>query len=420
LHRDDGETWLGNYRLISRIGSGGAGTVYLAHHAPTGQLVALKVLHQRADDDSEFVARFQREADAIAGLHRPNIVRVLEAGCMDGRCFIAMEYLNYGTLKDRIAAIFAGGEHMPVSEALEIAWQIASALDAAHKRRLIHRDVKPGNILLAAGGRYVLADFGTVLVQTATRLTTQSGRLIGTAEYLSPEQANQAPFDHRIDIYALGVVLYEMLTGRMPFSDENDLLVVYAHAYREPRPMDELRAGVPRDVTRIVAKAMHKQPARRYSTAGEMALDIERVMRDLEHASTWRVSPWSHVNLRMMWVVGVSVIVVMTLLLYVGVLRPVTHTPGEAYVESRFVLCEVTFTPAHEVATVMDAPSAAATSVIQLRPGVSLVVQARSRDASWLWVRGLQVAGWVRAQDGNLMGALSCVPEMPVMHTQEK
>lgn len=417
IGRNSAETWLGDYQIISRIGSGGMGTVYLAHHAPTGRQVALKVLSPRATAERVFIARFQREADTIASLDHPNIVQVFDAGYIDGRCFIAMAYLNYGTLKDRIAAIHAGGEHMPVAEALEAARQIAMALDHAHKRGLIHRDVKPSNILLAAGGRYVLTDFGTVLVESATRLTTQTGRLIGTAEYLSPEQANQQPFDHRVDVYALGVVLYEMLAGSVPFSDENDLLVVYAHAHREPRPMDELRAGVPRSVAGIVAKAMHKQPARRYSTAGEMALDIERVMRELERASSSRVLQLDHFNRRWMWVVGVCVIIVMALLLLIGALKAAAHTPSKSYAESKFVLCEVRFTPDHEAIAVMDASSLATMPVFQLRQDESLVVQARSSDTSWLWVRWMHGEGWVRTQDGILMGALRCVPEMPVMRT---
>jgi serine/threonine-protein kinase len=392
--RDSSETWLGDYRLISRIGSGGAGTVYLAHHAPTGQQVALKVLSPSATASAEFVARFQREADIIATLDHPNIVRVFDAGCVDGRCYIAMEYFNYGTLKDRIAAIRAGGDQMPVNEALEIARQIASALDHAHKRGVIHRDVKPGNILLASGGRYVLGDFGTVLVKAATRLTSQSGRLIGTAEYLSPEQANQQPFDHRVDVYALGVVLYEMLAGAVPFSGDNDLLTVYAHAHREPAFDKLVDRRVPREVVAIITRAMHKQPAQRYSTAGEMALAMEQV---LSNSTKPAHMPLTQHRRAMCIVVGC----IAMLVLIVWLLMTRMPTTSAAQSRARFQFCEV---------------------ALVITEGVSLRVMGRSHNAHWLLTvpAGDDKPAWVPADAGYLQGALDCVPVVPTALRKEE
>ncbi len=177
---------VGEYRLRQRIGSGGMATVYLASHPAFGERVALKVLSPRATGDDEAAARFRREGQVIASLDHPHIVKVYEAGCAagcaSGCCFIAMEYLPYGTLKERLARIHAGGESMPVAEAVEAARQVASALDYAHQRGLIHRDVKPSNILLGTGGRYVLSDFGAVFVPSVTRLTRDQTQAPGTVE----------------------------------------------------------------------------------------------------------------------------------------------------------------------------------------------------------------------------------------------
>jgi hypothetical protein len=270
--------------------------------------------------------------------------------------------------------------------------------------------------MLAAGGRYVLTDFGTVLVQTATRLTTQTGRLIGTVEYLSPEQANQQPFDHRVDVYALGVVLYEMLAGCAPFSGENDMLVVYAHAHREPRPIGEQRAGVPRSVVRIVAKAMHKRPAQRYVTAGEMALDIERVLIELESAAASRTVAWRF-TIRQV-VMAAACVVALTAVLMAGAFTTSAHTRTTASTHSQFRMCEVVFTVTQPQAKLVDATNEQASSLVTIKRGDALNVRGRSPDDTWLWVvmQTGEGAAWVQTKEGEVAGALSCVPEVPALN----
>ncbi|NJM41202.1 MAG: serine/threonine protein kinase [Anaerolineae bacterium] len=216
---------IGDYEILNRIAHGGMGTVFLATHKGLRRHVALKVLSPQVNQDQEFIARFRREAHVIASLDHPHIVRVHDAGCAENYYFIAMEYLNYGTLKDRVKKFKEAGTPMAVVEVLEITRQIATALDHAHKKGVIHRDVKPSNIMIASGGRHVLSDFGIVFVQSGTRLTRSHGQLIGTAEYMSPEQADQRPYDHRVDIYALGVVMYELLTGTVPYTGDTEMII---------------------------------------------------------------------------------------------------------------------------------------------------------------------------------------------------
>jgi serine/threonine protein kinase len=310
-----------------------------------------------------------------------------------------------------------------VAEALEAARQIAMALDHAHKRGLIHRDVKPSNIMLAAGGRYVLTDFGTVLVETATRLTTQTGRLIGTAEYLSPEQANQQPYDHRVDVYALGVVLYEMLAGSVPFSGDNDLLVVYAHAHREPS-FDKLRIDlrVPREVVAIVARAMHKQQAQRFASAVEMALEIERVLSKPATATTARSLLLRSRAARM----AIGVVCLPVLIILVLLARPTLSQPARqsslGHRAAQFHLCVVAFVMGNSSVSVLSKPDAIASTVWKTYAGQPLVVQGRSHDAKWLLVGSSDQAGvgWMRAEDGNITGSLNCIPEVPTVQRMEE
>lgn len=299
-------TQLGPYVLVSRIAQGGMATVYLARHAQTKAHVALKVLSLQASADDEFAARFRREGDVAAALGHPNIVPVLESGCDQGQLYLAMAYLPYGTVKERLAKYAATGERMPIAEALEIGRQIAWALDHAHKRGLIHRDVKPSNILLGLGGQYLLSDFGVAFVSERTRLTRTDKFMVGTPAYMSPEQAEQHPFDHRVDIYALGIVLYEMLTGRAPYIGDLEMMILYGHVHGEAPPLRQWRPEVPASVVQVIERAMAKSPEARFHTAGELALAIEA----LAHPRPW-------VAMRRIVALLVTVIVVFILLVAV-------------------------------------------------------------------------------------------------------
>ena len=244
---------IGPYLILNRIARGGMGTVYLARHAETQQIVALKLLSPQVGQNAEFLARFRREVNVMLGLRHPNIVEVYDAGVGagadssdDNAYYIAMAYLPYGNLKKEIARYAISGEPFPIDRTLEITRQIALALGYAHQRGLIHRDVKPSNILRAPGEHYVLTDFGIVLDLDATRLTrdpTASG--IGTPEYMSPEQIEHRQTDARSDVYALGVVLYELIAGVAPFKADSPLVVLMKHVHEAPPPIAGYRADVP-------------------------------------------------------------------------------------------------------------------------------------------------------------------------------
>ncbi len=406
---------IGNYALISRIGSGGVGTVFLAEDGRDGQSVALKVLSPpNSVDVGEFLARFQREASVIASLDHPHIVRVRDAGIVDGQCFIAMPYLNYGTLKDRLTKFNASGERMPVVEVLDIARQIAQALDYAHKRGLIHRDVKPGNIMLAAGGRYVLADFGVVFMATGTRLTRDTGHIIGTAEYISPEQAEQQPFDHRADIYALGVVLYEMLTGTPPFTGDTDLLTLYAHAHRAPKPINEYRDDVPANVIALVECMLAKQPSERFGTAGELVLAIEQALGMLDSKPNAKVGPLQNRQAgAMLAAIALAVTLVIGIGFIVRTSSPTRNTPQRP-TAVRIQLRSLTLTVITD--TAVRRRPLEKSSLRYSKAGEQLSVHGRTADGTWLQIALTDTTqfGWINTHDGTLSGTLHSVPVVPM------
>jgi serine/threonine-protein kinase len=414
---------IGGYEIISRIASGGMGTVYLAHHAHTRRHVALKVLATRANDDPEFVARFRREGHAIASLDHPHIVKVYDAGCADGdvrgMCYLAMEYLNYGSLKERLQKFKAQSQHMPVNEALEIARQIATALDHAHLKGLVHRDVKPANIMLAAGGRFVLTDFGVAFVQGGTRLTRDDGQLIGTADYMAPERIKAVMdagtpsaqgYDPRSDVYALGVVLYEMLTGCLPFTGESEMVILFAQVHRAAAPIRQHRRDVPRVVCRMVERAMAKQPESRFQSAGEMAVALTELLAAPHSSRPIAFKP------RLVVMAGLMAILLSAAIIIAGtwVRQPsasATMLPAPRGV--RFRLAQVQFVPT-DACVVRNAPQQNARGIGKLLPNQPAAVLGRNADGDWLRV-GLTggESGWVRRSDGALLGKLSAVPIAP-------
>ncbi|MBN1137623.1 MAG: protein kinase [Anaerolineae bacterium] len=238
--------------------------VYKAFQPSLRRYVALKVLPDYFQADPEFVARFQREARAAAQLSHPNVVTIYDVGEQAGIHYIAMEYLEGGSLLDRLAR----GPLSP-EEALQIVEQVGGALDFAHSRGLIHRDIKPGNILFSADGRPKVTDFGIARAGDTSRLT-RSGTLLGTPEYMSPEQAQGRPVDHRSDLYALGVILYEMLTGRVPFQADTPHAIVYALIHQPPLPPRQLRPDLSSAMEAVLLKALAKQPNERFQTGADM------------------------------------------------------------------------------------------------------------------------------------------------------
>ncbi|HLI08239.1 MAG TPA: protein kinase [Ktedonobacteraceae bacterium] len=266
---------LGTCTLQSLIGRGGMGAVYLAQQSRPRRAVAVKVLAPGLLWDSkirdEFLARFRREADAIAALDHVNIMPVYEYGEQEQVAYLVMPYVTGGTLRERLERRGI----LPLNEVLPIIEQAAAALDYAHQKGIVHRDLKPGNILFHADGRVLLADFGLakVLKETtdADATLTSLGTVIGTPEYLSPEQATGSLLDQRSDIYSLGVILYQMLGGRVPFTGATPVAIAIKHTMEEPPPITDKNPSLPHAVVAVVMKAMAKKPEQRYASAGELA-----------------------------------------------------------------------------------------------------------------------------------------------------
>ncbi|MBU6423288.1 MAG: protein kinase [Chloroflexota bacterium] len=261
---------LGKYQILGRLGQGGMATVYRAFQPSLERDVALKVLRAGFAEDEEFLDRFRREARAIAHLRHANIVQVFDFEEVDGRAFMAMEFLEGGTLKERMNELAERGQRLPHDEVVRIVQQVADALAYAHRLGIVHRDVKPSNVMLLADGRAVVTDFGIAKVLSGTR-HTQTGVGVGTPEYMSPEQGQGTGVDQRADIYSLGVMTYEMLTGRVPFTADTPLAIVLAHM-RDPLPLPStIEPSVGPATERVLLKALAKDPEQRYDSATAFA-----------------------------------------------------------------------------------------------------------------------------------------------------
>jgi eukaryotic-like serine/threonine-protein kinase len=270
----------GRYRVGPRIARGGMATVYEATDLRLDRLCALKVMHAGLGDDDEFAARFVREARSAARLSHPNVVQVFDQGADDGTLFLAMEHIPGRTLRDLIRA----EAPMPATKALAIVDPVLSALAAAHQAGLIHRDVKPENVLLADDGRVKVADFGLArAVSAETQHTATGGVLIGTVSYLSPELVVDGRADARSDVYAAGVVLYEMLTGRKPHEGESPIQVAYKHVHEDVPPPSALVAGLPPYVDALVARATARDRHLRPADARVLLHQVRRVRAALDH-----------------------------------------------------------------------------------------------------------------------------------------
>jgi beta-lactam-binding protein with PASTA domain/predicted Ser/Thr protein kinase len=273
---------LGNrYEIQGVLGQGGMAKVFKGRDTVLGRDVAVKVLSPQFATDDQFVTRFRREAQAAAGLNHPNIVSVFDTGDQGDIHYIVMEYVHGRTLRDTIRS---EGPLMP-ERAAEIADAVAKALSAAHETGLVHRDIKPGNIMITNDGEVKVMDFGIARTATGDTLT-QTAAVLGTASYLSPEQAQGEPVDPRSDIYSLGCVLYEMLTGRPPFTGDSPVAIAYKHVRDDPVPPSRLNGDIPRDLEAVVMKSMAKNPANRYQTADELRQDLGRVLQGLPTMAT--------------------------------------------------------------------------------------------------------------------------------------
>ena len=278
-------TRLGRYEIRSKIGEGGMGEVYLARDTQLDRQVALKILPAQIARDQQRLHRFLQEARAAAALSHPNIAHIYEIGDADGSYFIAMEYVEGIPLDRKI-----GGRLMPISESLDIAIQITDALDEAHGKGITHRDIKSSNIMITPRGRVKVLDFGLAKItqaagsperisdsEVATRVKTSPGVVMGTVNYMSPEQASGKEVDTRTDIWSLGVVLYEMVTGRLPFEGATPSHVIVAILEKEPLPLSAYVSNTPEALEWIVTETLTKDAKERTQTARELLKKLQRL-----------------------------------------------------------------------------------------------------------------------------------------------
>ncbi|MBV8065904.1 MAG: serine/threonine protein kinase [Actinobacteria bacterium] len=272
-----GEVIADRYELEELVDHGGMSTVYRGYDRMLERNVALKVLHPHFGDDPEYVERFRREARAVARLSHPHIVTVIDRGASEGNQFIVFEYVEGENLKQ----LLERSGPLPVARAVDLGIQIADALAFAHQHGLVHRDVKPQNVLIDLAGDAKVTDFGIVRSLDVERGVTQTGTVLGTSNYLSPEQANGEPVTPATDIYSLGVVLYELLAGDVPFRGDNLVVVAMKHVTEHPPNLLQVRADVPPRLAQAVDRALEKDPTRRFPSMDAFATELRRVQDEL-------------------------------------------------------------------------------------------------------------------------------------------
>jgi serine/threonine protein kinase len=268
---------LGSYQIISELGRGGMAVVYKAYQPALNRYVAIKLPLEHLSHDAQFIERFRREARNAAMLRHPNIIHIYDIGQEGDLNYFIMDYVDGPSLATRLREEGA----LDPSTILSILRQIGAALDYAHVQGVVHRDVKPSNILLTSDGRAILSDFGLARAATGRRMT-QTGVMVGTPEYMSPEQCRGEELDGRSDLYSLGIILYEMFAGQVPFQADTPLAILYRQVHEEPPAPSRLKRAIPGAVEKVILHALHKNKARRYQTAGEM---VEALARALPQAA---------------------------------------------------------------------------------------------------------------------------------------
>jgi len=304
---------IGKYRLVEKRGQGGMAQVYKAYQAELDRYVAVKVIHPNLTGDEAFAARFRREARAVAALDHPNIVRVYDFDTDNGLAFLVMEYLEGISLREKLRELSCRDERMELEEVEHIVCALCDALDHAHRQGMVHRDIKPSNVMITDEGRPVLCDFGIARMVDTTAITGSGGTL-GTPAYMSPEQGRGEPGDARSDIYALGVLLYQLCTGRVPFDADTPYAVILKHI-TAPLPSPRLlRPDLPEAVERVILKALAKDPDHRYQTAGEMGRALKEALRSRKMAP---LRPRRPIRRGVLWAMGgLAALVVLAGLLF--------------------------------------------------------------------------------------------------------
>ena len=305
MRLQEGQVLDGRYTLTRRLGSGGMADVWCANDAQLGREVALKVLHENFARDTEFVERFRREASAAAGLQHPNVVGVFDRGEVEDTYYIAMEYVDGSSLKDLIE------RKLSVSEAVEVARQVLSAAEFANERGIVHRDLKPMNVLIDRSGRIRVTDFG--IARAGGSEITQTGSVMGTAQYLSPEQAQGLEVTAASDVYSIGVMLFEMLTGRVPFEGDSAVAVAMKQVSQAPPPPSSINPAVPPALDSVVLRALAKEPANRYASAAEMSEALDAAEANptapghTERHAAFVPPDQPSTNRRWWWIAGIAV-----------------------------------------------------------------------------------------------------------------
>ncbi|MEK7277563.1 MAG: protein kinase, partial [Chloroflexota bacterium] len=265
---------IGRYKIVEHLGRGGMAEVYKAYQPSLDRYVAIKLMHTFLAEDPDFFSRFTREAKNVGALRHPNIVQIHDFDHDGPTYYMVMEFIDGGPLKNRLEEYAAQGQHIPLAEAIRIIQDVGSALSYAHKRDMIHRDIKPANVMLDSSGRVILTDFGIAKLVSGTKYTA-SGAMMGTPSYMAPEQGLGQPGDARADIYSLGVMFYQLATGRLPFEADTPIGVILKHV-NEPLPLPRtLNPDLPQSVENIILKAMAKDPAERYQSMDEMLAHLD-------------------------------------------------------------------------------------------------------------------------------------------------
>ena len=279
---------LGPYQIINQIGRGGMATVYKAYQPSVDRYVAIKVLPSQLAESREFATRFQQEARIIARLEHPHILPVFDYGESDGVAYFVMRYMDAGTLKERMIE----GRPLPLDDINRLFTQLAGALSYAHSRGVVHRDLKPANVLIDAHDNIFLTDFGIAkLLESASPRLTQTDAIMGTPAYISPEQAQGQTVDQRSDIYSLGIILYEMVTGSVPFTAETPLAVLFKHISDPLPPPSVVKPDIRPAVEKVILKALAKDPRDRFATAADFAKAWEQALQTVEYVATSETAP---------------------------------------------------------------------------------------------------------------------------------
>lgn len=453
---------LGPYEVIEQLGRGGMSIVYRAYQPSMKREVAVKVLKTSLVDEPDFMERFSREVEVIARLEHPHILPVIDYGESDENIYLVMRLVRGGSLADRLKQGYLASE-----EANRILQQVASALDYAHRQRVIHRDLKPGNILLDQDDNIYLTDFGIAKILDADAGLTMTGQVMGTPAYISPEQGMGLEIDARADVYALGLVLYEMLTGRGPFTSDRATALLLKHVYEPPPPPSVINPLLPKSYDNVVLKALTKEPEERYQTPLELAGAFEEVLtvpkaaneiaemkpevsaeelggltpsvnnqpsteapakfsapdaelRDdgegsaaEEAAPAVEKTPKRRLRPLIYAAVVLAVIGVLVLVGGRGILDTTDTEPVTATSESTTGDTEIDVSPNKQTDIRAEA-NASAEALTTVYPGDKLVASGRDPSTTWIWVRFVASGreGWVKTRDLDANSGM--LSELPV------